>query len=204
MKGTMGKNKIRKSELTVAPTKIDLGAGKNGREGFYKVDAIDFPGLDLVHDLREPWPWADASVHEYHASHFVEHLKPMERVHFVNEMFRTLVPVEYGADGKPSKGFATIVCPHWSSCRAYGDMTHEWPPLSEFWLYYLKKEWRDVNAPHNDFYKCNFEASWGYSLHPSIIPRNSEYQTHAMNFWKEACQDIIVTLIKPAEVKSVS
>lgn len=145
--------------------KLDLGCGKNKKEGFVGVDSISFPGVDVVADLVKPilkplpdhlveyadllerkaegfenWPWDDSSVDEAHASHFVEHLRPRERIHFSNELYRVLQP---GAK-------ATIIVPHWKSCRAYGDMTHTWPPVSEFWFYYLKKEWRLQNAPHND------------------------------------------------------
>lgn len=177
-------------------TRLDLGSGPNGKPGFTHVDAIAFPGVDIVTDLRDKWPWEDDSVDEVHASHFVEHLwhtpdRP-ERVHFANELWRVL---KMGAK-------ATIICPHWSSCRAYGDFTHAPNPVSEFWLFYLKREWREVNAPHNDIkwnpkgYKCSFDATWGYSLEPATSQRNQEYQQFAMTYYVEARQDIIATLVK--------
>jgi hypothetical protein len=45
-------------------------------------------------------------------------------------------------------------------------------------------------------YTCDFAATWGYSLHPSIQHRNTEYQTFALSNYKEAAQDIIATLTK--------
>ena len=175
---------------SVGELRLDLGAGKSKREGFLGVDVRAFDGVDVVADLREPWPWEDGSVAEVNASHFLEHLTGMERVHFVNELHRVLA-----VGGK-----ATIVVPHWASNRAYGDVTHQWPPVAEMWFYYLSRAWREVNAPHNDFYTCDFDATWGYSLHPSIQSRNLEYQTHAIGFWKEAAQDLIATLTKRAMV----
>jgi hypothetical protein len=178
--------------------KLDFGCGPNKRAGFTGVDRMEFPGVDVVLDIVaktkvgdketgfHKWPWEDNSVEEAHASHFVEHLKADERIHFVNELYRVLKP---GAK-------ATIICPHWSSCRAYGDLTHQWPPVCEFWFYYLRAEWRKVNAPHNDFYHCDFEAVWGYNLNGEVALRNQEYQQFAANFYKEACQDIVATLIK--------
>lgn len=77
-----------------------------------------------------------------------------------------------------------------------GEVVVEWPPVTEFWFYYLSKDWRKDNAPHNDFYHCDFDATWGYNLHPSIVSRNQEYQLHAVTFWKEAVQDLIATLTK--------
>lgn len=177
-----------------APTRLDLGCGPGKKQGFTGVDSIAFPGVDVVMDLRQKWPWADNSIEEVHSSHFVEHLwntdERPERVHFVNELYRVMRP----------NAKATIICPYWSSCRAYGDFTHAYPPVSSFWFYYLKKDWRSGNAPHNDIqwnpkgYTCNFEVQWGFSLHPEVALRNQEYQQYAMNFLVEACQDVIATL----------
>ena len=170
-----------------AELKLDLGCGTRKKEGFIGVDARQFDGkVDQVVDLRKPWPWKDGTVEEVNCSHFLEHLEAMERVHFVNELYRVMIP----------GGKCAIVIPHWASCRAYGDMTHKWPPVSEMWFYYLNAEWRKENAPHNDFYQCNFEAAWGYVLHANIVSRNQEYQQHALQNFKEAAQDIIATLTK--------
>lgn len=170
--------------------KLDLGCGKNKREGFLGVDAIKFDGVDFVTDLRDKWPWDDNSVDEVHCSHFLEHFERLERIHFANELYRVLK--------KDAK--AQIIVPHWASNRAYGDMTHCWPPVSEMWFFYLDKGWRATNAPHDDIehnpkgYNCDFAATWGYSMHQALTVRNAEYQQHALSFWKEAAQDIIATL----------
>jgi hypothetical protein len=190
----MGLKQKRKLAVVEQPKllKLDFGCGPNKREGFLGVDSRAFDGkVDIVHDLTTPWPWGSSSVEEAHSSHFVEHLTAPQRIHFVNELYRVLVP----------GGKATIVAPHWASCRAYGDLTHQWPPVSEFWFYYLSKNWRAANAPHNDGYTCDFEVTWGYSLHQGILSRNQEYQMHAQAFWKEAIQDVIATFTKAAEKK---
>jgi SAM-dependent methyltransferase len=203
------KSKATKSpKVTEAPAavplKLDLGCGKNKvAPDFIAVDSLDFPGVDLVLDLTakessvqnadfsvthvyKKWPWADNSVDEIHASHFMEHLKADERIHFINELYRVLKP---GCSAK-------VIVPHWASCRAYGDLTHAWPPVSEFFFYYLSKEWRDSNAPHNTDYNCNFAATWGYSLNPALLTKNQEHQSYALANFKEAAQDIISTLTK--------
>jgi len=194
-------NKQLGAVQTPKPLKLDLGCGPNKREGFLGVDTRRFDGkVDIIHDLTKRWPWTDDSVEEVHCSHFVEHLTAPERIHFVNELYRVLqspIPAKPGASfPERLAGKAQIIVPHWASCRAYGDLTHQWPPVSEFWFYYLDKGWREANAPHNDGYKCDFLATWGYSMHPAIQPRNQEYQMHAMGFWKEAIQDMIATLTK--------
>lgn len=202
--------------------KIDLGCGKNKRDGFLGVDARMFDGVDRYCDLSQtPWVFAKIvesnepppsapgrivsqggegwrwnvlgaepieanSVDEVHCSHFVEHLTPAGRIAFINELHRVL---KVG-------GSAAIITPHWASARAYGDLTHQWPPVSEFWYYYLNAEWRKVNAPHNDGYTCDFDATWGYALHPSVALRNQDYQSHAVQFFKEAAQDLHATVTK--------
>lgn len=185
--------------------KLDLGCGKNKiGPDWTGVDCMSFEGVDVVLNLTEKlksvknkdltithtykaWPWEDNSVDEMHCSHFVEHLTAGERIHFVNEAFRIL---------KPGSSCRVIV-PHWASCRAYGDLTHQWPPVSEFWFYYLSEEWRAGNAPHNTDYKCNFACTWGYSMENSLLTKNQEHQQYALQFFKEAAQDIIATLTKP-------
>lgn len=165
--------------------KLDLGCGKNPKEGFVGVDVRDF-GQAIKTDLTKTWPWRDETVSEAHCSHFVEHLTAPQRVHFVNELWRVLKP----------EGNCQLIVPHWASCRAYGDLTHRWPPVSEFWFYYLSKDWRAANAPHNDGYTCDFEVTWGYTLNQSLVNRNQEYQNHALANFKEAAQDIIAMLKK--------
>ena len=167
--------------------KVDLGCGPNKKDGFIGVDKKQFDGkVDVVTDLTKRWPWKDNEVEEAHSAHFIEHLTAPQRIHFVNELYRVLQP----------GGKCTLVAPHWASCRAYGDLTHQWPPVSEFWFYYLSKEWRAINAPHNDGYKCNFVATWGYGMRPDLAVRAAEFQQFAFANYKEAVQDIIATLVK--------
>jgi hypothetical protein len=180
--------------------KLDIGCGGNKRQDngpWIGVDCLQMIGVDVVADLRETWPWEDGSVTEIHASHVLEHFGSMQRVHIANEMYRVLMP----------GGKATVIVPHWASCRAYGDPTHQWPPCGEFWFYYLSREWRlgnadkkiPANAPHTDAkyleggFNCDFEATWGYTPHPHWQTRSAEAQQFAFQFNKEAIQDMIST-----------
>jgi SAM-dependent methyltransferase len=183
----------KKTALKAAePIRIDIGCGKNKRPGFVGVDQFAMDGVDVVMDLRTAWPWADGSVEEAHCSHFVEHLTGAERVTFFNELHRVLKP---GAK-------ATIVTPHWASGRAYGDFTHQWPPVSEMFFFYLSAAWRETQAPHTDAkwnaagYRCDFDAVWGYGMNPAIMTRNEEYRNFALANYKEAALDTHATLTK--------
>lgn len=175
--------------------KIDFGCGPNKRDGFLGVDQYSFDGkVDIVGDVANPGFWLDHFqpdvIEEAHASHFVEHLTADERVVFFNGLWRAMKP---GAQ-------ATVIVPHWASNRAYGDPTHQWPPVSEMGFLYLDRQWRQKEAPHTDVkhwpkgYSCDFTATWGYSLNPALAGRNPEFQQFAINFYKEAAQDIHATL----------
>ena len=147
-------------------------------------------GLNLDHrnlaQVRGKWTQKNGSVDEVNIINLLAFLKPKERIHFVNELWRVM---KKGAR-------ATLNTPHWCSARSYGDLSFEWPPVAETWLNHLNKEWREKEAPWGKGYRCDFDVSGGYGLHPQIAARNTEYQMHAVSFWKEAAQDLIATLSK--------
>lgn len=179
--------------MTEELLKIDIGCGKNKKEGFKGMDQYVMDGVDIVHDIRiTPWPFEDSSVDEVHCSHFLEHLDNLERVAFLNELYRVM---KVGAK-------ALIITPHWASNRAYGDFTHKGNPVSEMMYYYISKEWRKTQAPHTDIefnkdgYTCDFEAGWGYSFGPELALRDTNYQQFALANYKEAAQDLIATITK--------
>ncbi len=133
------------------------------------------------------WPHKSGTIDFVKATNLVPFLTPKERIRFVNELFRVL---KVG-------GKAQLIMPHWCSARAMGDLSFEFPPITEAWFPHLNKEWRKAQAPWgNTWYRCDFDHTLGYGLHPGIINRNQEYQQHAVTFWKEAAQDLIVTLTK--------
>lgn len=182
------KHKSVDKALSVPNLKLDLGCGTRKQEGFLGVDAMKFPGVDLVFDLRKPWPWATGSVQEVYSSHFLEHLTGAERVPFFNELYRVLT------DG----GVARIICPNWSHERAYGDPTHQWPPVCSWTFFYLHKPWRDVNAPHVG-YTGNFDHVITGSHDPNdqwVAFRNMETKIIFMSRHVNTTTDIIVTLTK--------
>jgi hypothetical protein len=185
-------------EVLPAPPKklrLDLGCGPHPKEGFVGVDKHPFEGVRHVVDLREDWPWGDGMVGEVWCSHTVEHLTSTERCHFFNELYRVLAP---GAQ-------ATVITPHWCSCRAYGDPTHQWPPVSEFFYYYLDREWRLKEAPHTDAsvlpwgYTCDFDVVQSYVTHAEYDVKAEEVRTFAVRHYKEAALDLYCVLTRKKE-----
>ena len=184
----------RKAALQLAPVyvpeeevgkiSIDIGCGANCVAGFVGLDAIDF-GQKYVHDVRQGLPFDDDSVDEVRSSHFVEHLTGQERIHFFNDLYRVM---KVGAT-------AQIVTPNWSHACAYGDPTHQWPPMSAWYPLYLNKAWRDSQSPHVG-YKCDFDHIVAGSWDQAIESRNAEHKQYAMNHYTNAWRDLIVTFTK--------
>ena len=186
----------------VAPLRLDLGCGKNKRDGFTGVDELSFEQVDVCANLGvTPWRFEprpgrptlplrrdgtlpDDSVDEAHCSHFLEHLTWAQRVPFINELYRVLKP----------QAKCLLIIPHWNSARFYGDPDHK-EPLSEWAFFYWDANWRRDNAPHTK-YDCHFGVTYSYNLHPELVPRNQEYQLYALKFYKDAAQDVVATLTK--------
>jgi hypothetical protein len=188
----MKKNKKQK----IDPLKLDLGCGANKKEGYIGVDKYNFQGVDIILDLgKEDWPWENESIDEVNCTNLINHLTNFEnkheRIHFFNELYRVIK--------KESK--VNLSIPHWCSMRYYGDPTN-CEPFSELGFFYLNEEWRKNNAPHTDIkwnengYKCNFEATWGYSVRTDLTDKEKEEMEKAIRSEKEAAQDIIANLVK--------
>lgn len=171
------------------PLKLDFGCGKNKAPGFTGIDSIAFEGVDVVMDVRKtPWEWADESVDEVHASHFLEHLDGTERVAFFNELYRVM---KFGAQ-------ARIITPSWSHERAYGDPTHKWPPVCGWTYLYLWKQWREANGPHTG-YTCDFDFSAvpSYDVNDAmLVGRNPETLQVFLTRNINTATDMICTLTK--------
>jgi hypothetical protein len=137
------------------------------------------------YDLFERWPWGNESVDEVNCSHFLEHMSARERVFFFNELYRVMK-----VDAK-----CQIVTPHWASNRAYGDLTHSWPPVAEMLWYYLDRNWRRDNAPHV-LLNCDFGVTWGYTLSPPWPMKAPDVQANALAHYKEVAQDMVATAVR--------
>ena len=182
--------------------RLDLGAGPNKKEGFLGVDQYKMKGVDVVTDLTKRWPWKDNSVTEINMSHTLEHFTQEERCHVMNEMYRVLKKGKH-ENGQLVEGFCTIVSPYLGADRAYGDPTHKWPAIGDWFYLYINKAWREANAPHTDKkfwkngYDCDFERTLSsYNLHPSLQGRNQEFQQDAVTFKFNAAQDTIAVIMK--------
>ena len=69
--------------------KIDIGCGKNKKEGFIGIDIDKNTNPDIVASALE-LPFEDNSIDEVYSSHLVEHFNPQEAQKFFNEVYRVL------------------------------------------------------------------------------------------------------------------
>jgi SAM-dependent methyltransferase len=192
-------------EAPAPPLRLDIGCGKTTPEGWVGIDRLDF-GQAVVGDVSvAPWTFStteahckalplragiegrlpDNSVDEVRSSHFVEHLTGAERVSFFNELWRVMKP----------NTTALIITPNWAHACAYGDPTHQWPPMSQWYPLYLHRDWRATNAPHAG-YTCHFDHVVAGSWDATIESRNPEFKQYAMQNYTNAWRDLIVTLTK--------
>ncbi len=69
--------------------KIDIGCGKNKKEGYIGIDIDSESGADITASALN-MPFGDNSVDEIYSRHMVEHLIPDEAEKFFNEIYRAL------------------------------------------------------------------------------------------------------------------
>lgn len=95
------------------PLKLHLGAGEKRLNGFYNVDLVELPGVDILADLNEPFDQLpDRSVNRIYSRHTFEHIDNL--MGLLSEIHRICQP----------EAEITIIVPHFSNPYYYSDPTH--------------------------------------------------------------------------------
>ncbi len=93
--------------------KLNVGCGKDIREGWTNLDIIPGPGVNTVCDVdTERLPFLNSQVDESLVSHLLEHLH--NPLFFMGELWRVTKP----------DGTCLIRVPHGASDEAWVDQTH--------------------------------------------------------------------------------
>lgn len=139
---------------SAAPTKINLGAGIELKEGFINCDWLEMPGIDKVFNLLNfPWPFSDASADEISAHDVLEHMPPFTDdkqsfpIKFVEEAHRIL----------KTGGKLFIQVPHWQSRNLWIDPTHV-RGYDEKSMDYFDPE-KDLGKWYGYYSSCKFSVS---------------------------------------------
>lgn len=94
--------------------RLNVGCGGQAQPGWVNVDAVQQPGVDVVHDLDVfPWPFDDASFDQIRAIDIYEHVdKP---IGFLGEVHRILT----------AEGTVHIHTTYFKNPAAFTDPTHK-------------------------------------------------------------------------------
>lgn len=179
------------TEDAPALPKLDLACGDAKQEGFVGVDIVKTDSVDHVHDLTvTPWPFEDGSVGEARCSHFFEHLDPAQRIVFMNELHRVLVPGS-GCVFITPRGFD----------RQVQDFSHKWPPIVPATYFYFDKNWLEVNklSHYRELHgiSCDFEPRpMTITVTPDFATKSDEHKLFAIGQYTNAAVDLVVLMVK--------
>ena len=101
------------------PYSLNVGCGRNIKEGWLNLDSAALPGIDLVCDLEnlreKPIDLPDETVEHFLLSHLIEHIQ--DSLGVMQELWRLATP----------NAIAVIRVPHGGSDDAWEDPTHVRP-----------------------------------------------------------------------------
>ncbi|MGD0119072.1 MAG: methyltransferase domain-containing protein [Candidatus Binatus sp.] len=141
--------------------KLNLGCGPNSKEGWINVDVYDLRA-DFQLDLRETWPFPDASISHVYSEHVFEHFEFRGEVpHFLSEARRVL----------KSGGLFDVGVPdtEWP-LHAYGDSTDPYWPFSKT----VHPEWCETQLDHINYHfrqEAEHKYAWDYETLAGILRR---------------------------------
>lgn len=143
--------------------KLNVGCGKNIKEGYINLDIKQIPGIDVIHDLNKfPYPLKSNDFDEILCQDILEHVDNLLLV--MNEIYRILKP----------NGLLKIRVPHFTSSIAFNDPTHKHFFAWDSFNYFLKSN------PYNFYVDFSFE----------IVERKIEFGKK-LAFWNWIIEPIV-------------
>lgn len=111
------------------PLQLEIGGGDKPRPGFFNIDRVALPQVDIVADLGAPLALLpDDSVVAVHASHVLEHVPNL--LGLMEELYRVC----------RSDATIEIVVPHYSNPLYWADPTHVRPWSTRTIAYFMDPE----------------------------------------------------------------
>jgi hypothetical protein len=95
------------------PLRLNLGSGRRRLPGYYNVDRLALPGVDILADLEAPLSdLPDNSVAAIYCRHTLEHVTRL--LELLGELHRVT----------QADGHLEVIVPHFSNPYSYSDPTH--------------------------------------------------------------------------------
>jgi len=70
--------------------KVHLGCGPRACVGWFNIDCANFPGVNLLWDMRQPLPLADRVADLVYSEHVLEHFEYEDAIRLLREVHRIL------------------------------------------------------------------------------------------------------------------
>jgi SAM-dependent methyltransferase len=134
-------------DQVIRPIKLDLCCSSRKPEGFFGIDIMNFPGVDLVHDLNMGIPFEDNSCSTVRSHDALEHI--IDGMNMLKEIWRVC------QDG----ALIDILVPSTDGRGAWQDLTHRSFYNQNSFGYWVN------NAPWVDYYRgpCLFRPIEWYT-----------------------------------------
>lgn len=182
---------MQNSAAAVSPEKkrLNVGCGRNIREGWINLDNSDLPGIDVRYDLEQcrttPIPLPDDSIDEFLLSHVIEHIN--NALPLMQELWRIAKP----------NAVCTILTPHGSHDDAWEDPTHVRPYFPNSFAYFSQPAyWRADYGYRGDWQAQGVELRVSRAKHGGNPPQQLiQLVERARNMVLEMKTDLIA--IKP-------
>ncbi len=139
--------------------RLNIGCGREIKEGYVNLDRVELDGVDVVHDLEKfPYPFDDNEFDEIYCKHVLEHIENFMEI--MEELYRISKP----------EARMKIISPYFSGQGAYNDPTHKrfftWKTFEYFSStgYYSKSIFKIIKRRIFFFSSKRFMKSKFYSL----------------------------------------
>ncbi|MGE5364375.1 MAG: class I SAM-dependent methyltransferase [Bacteroidota bacterium] len=95
--------------------KLNLGCGRDIKEGYINLDIVDYGGNMVCDITKFPYPFDDNVFDEVYASHVLEHLDNFHKT--ISELYRILKP----------GGILVVYAPFFLNTKYFGEPDHKIP-----------------------------------------------------------------------------
>lgn len=148
--------------------KLNLGCGKDLKEGYINIDAVDYGG-NLIHDLNFfPYPFDDNTFDEIYCSHILEHLNNFHNT--ITELYRIAKP----------NCIINVYAPFFLNTKYFGEPDHKIPfSIRTFDNY----EYINRKLKFYEKWKLNHRTNYGANAQFEILEKKFNFSNFKLLQW---------------------